>query len=166
MVGKKSELSVIKWPRKQLFNIVATLWQRLDNVGQQLCHNVGDRRRHNFHFRPYDNVVITSTTTLWQRCHNVAVPVRNLLLERYASKQISNYILESSDTYIVGNAVLNVSHIASARHLLLLMCRIHGNQNRIWQCRISKRYSTASGWKSITLCLVPSLENNCCNFFD
>ena len=47
MAGKKSELSVIKWPRNQLLNVVVTLWQRLDNVGQRLCHNVGDRRRHN-----------------------------------------------------------------------------------------------------------------------
>ena len=45
MAGKKSELSVIKWPRNQLLNVVVTLWQRLDNVGQRLCHNVGDRCR-------------------------------------------------------------------------------------------------------------------------
>ena len=32
---KKSELSVIKWPRNQLLNVVAMLWQRLDNVGQR-----------------------------------------------------------------------------------------------------------------------------------
>ena len=73
MAGKKSELSLMKWPRNQLLNDVATLWQRLDNVRQRR-HNIVDQRRHNFHFRSRHNVVTTSTTMLWQRCHNVAVP--------------------------------------------------------------------------------------------
>ena len=56
MKGKKSEEPV-----------------RLDNVGERLCHNIGNRRRYKSHFRPCHNIVTTSTTTLWQRCHNVAV---------------------------------------------------------------------------------------------
>ena len=47
-------------------NVAATLWLRLDNVGQRHCHNVGNRHRHNSHFRPCHNVVTTSTMTLWQ----------------------------------------------------------------------------------------------------
>ena len=43
-------------------------------VGERRCPNVGNWRWHNSHFRPCHNVVTTSTTTLWQRCHNVAVP--------------------------------------------------------------------------------------------
>ena len=74
MVEKKSELSVMKWPRNQFLNVVATLRQRLDKVEQRRCHNVGDRHLHNFHFRLLYYVVTTSITTLWQRCHNVDVP--------------------------------------------------------------------------------------------
>ena len=45
-------------------NVEATSWQRWRATSQ---------RRYNSHFRPCHNVT-TSTTTLWQRCHNVAVP--------------------------------------------------------------------------------------------
>ena len=34
------------------------------------------------HFRPCHNVVTTSTTTLWQRCHNVAVPAGLLVCSK------------------------------------------------------------------------------------
>ena len=54
--------------------VATTFWQRLDNVGERRCHKVGNRRRHNSHFPPCHRVVTKSTTTLWQRCHNVAVP--------------------------------------------------------------------------------------------
>ena len=57
-----------------MYNIAATLWQRLGNVREQRCHNVRNWRRYNSHFRPSDNVVTTSTTTSWQLFQNVAVP--------------------------------------------------------------------------------------------
>ena len=41
---------------------------------QRRCHNVGNRHRHNSHFWSCHNAVTMSTTTLWQRCHNVVVP--------------------------------------------------------------------------------------------
>ena len=34
IAGKKSELSIIKWPRNPMLNAVMTLWQRLGNFGQ------------------------------------------------------------------------------------------------------------------------------------
>ena len=46
-------------------NVKATLCQRLDNIGERHCHKVGNRRRHNSHFRPCHNVVTTSTMTCW-----------------------------------------------------------------------------------------------------
>ena len=64
----------LKYNAKCCGDVAATLWQRLDNVGERRCHNVVNRRRHNSNFRPCHNVVTTSTTTLSQRCHNVAVP--------------------------------------------------------------------------------------------
>ena len=57
-----------------MLNVVATLWERLDNAEEQRYHNVGNWRYKNSHFRPSLSVMITSTTTLWQRCHSVAVP--------------------------------------------------------------------------------------------
>ena len=74
-----------KIAQKAIAYVVAT-WQRLDNVGQRRCHNVGDRRRHNSHFRPCDNVVTTSTTTLWQRCHNVVVPAGRELTSAHSQQ--------------------------------------------------------------------------------
>ena len=52
-------------------NVEATSWQRWRATSQ---------RRYNSHFRPCHNVVTTSTTTLWQRCDNVAVPAGATLL--------------------------------------------------------------------------------------
>ena len=49
---------------KSCGDVAAMLWQRLDNVGKLHCHNVGNQRRHIFHFRPCHNLVTTSTTTL------------------------------------------------------------------------------------------------------
>ena len=43
---------------------MATLCQHLDNVVERRCH-VGNRRRHNFHFRPCPNVVTTSIKSRW-----------------------------------------------------------------------------------------------------
>ena len=81
-----------KIAQKAIAYVVAT-WQRLDNVGQRRCHNVGDRRRHNSHFRPCDNVVTMSTTTLWQRCHNVVVPA-GLCVERILTLQMTIYLVD------------------------------------------------------------------------
>ena len=49
-------------------DIAATLWQRLDNVGELRCHNVGNRRRHN--------------STMSQNCNNVTNDVETRLLQR------------------------------------------------------------------------------------
>ena len=58
-----------------MLTVVATLQQRCGNVLITLESDaVRKRRWHNSHFRPCHSVVTTSTATLWQRCHNVAVP--------------------------------------------------------------------------------------------
>ena len=44
--------------------VAATLWQRLDSVGERRCHNVGNRRWPKSHFRPCHNVVTTSLCQL------------------------------------------------------------------------------------------------------
>ena len=69
------------------------LWQRLDNVGERRCLNIRKRRRHNSHFRPCHKVMTTLTTTLSQRCHNVAVPAGKKICSFYGQNRI--YIYES-----------------------------------------------------------------------
>ena len=63
--------------------------QRLDNVGERRCHNVRNWRWYNSHFRLCHNVVTTSTTTLWQRCHNVAVPAGRANLYHHVLIQVN-----------------------------------------------------------------------------
>ena len=53
------------------------LWRRCSNVLTTLESDVVTTSETDVgttHFRPCHNVVTTSTTTLWQRCHSVAVP--------------------------------------------------------------------------------------------
>ena len=66
------------------------LWQRCSNVEatswQRWRVMLSQRRKltsYNSHFRPCHNVVTMSTTTLWQRCHNVAVPAGYEWTDRY-----------------------------------------------------------------------------------
>ena len=42
MKGKKSEQSVVKWPSNPILNVVATMWQRLENAGKRRRHTVGN----------------------------------------------------------------------------------------------------------------------------
>ena len=76
--GKEIRIVLSKMAKKSnakcCGNVAAMLWQRLDNVGERRCHNVGNRHRYSSQFRSCHNVVTRSITTLWQRCHNVAVP--------------------------------------------------------------------------------------------
>ena len=74
MKGKKSEQSVVKWPKNSMLNVVATLQQRCGNV---LITSESDV------VTMSDTDVVTTlifdrVTTLSQRqqrrCHNVTVP--------------------------------------------------------------------------------------------
>ena len=50
-------------------DVAATLWQRLDSVGEWCCHNVGNRCRLNSHFRSCHNVVTKSLCQLGGSSH-------------------------------------------------------------------------------------------------
>ena len=71
MVGKKSELSVIKWLRNQMINVVATLWQRSGNVLTTSDSNVVTTSETDV----ATTLIFNHATTLWQRqprrCDNV-----------------------------------------------------------------------------------------------
>ena len=72
----------IEWPRNPILNVVATLQQR--------CDNVGNRRLYNSHFRPCHNVMTTSTMNFLRTDFLKNNWERRLLL-RVLNRIFSNY---------------------------------------------------------------------------
>ena len=123
--GKKNRIVCNKMVQKSNAkcsgDVAATLRQRLDNVGERCFHNVRKQRWHNSHFWPCHNVLITSTTTLRQRCHNVAVPA-GLVLQWEFDNLLSGFL--NYRTYLIIHCEFITVNLPDTHQIVFKMLKI------------------------------------------
>ena len=82
-------------------DVAATLWQRLDNVGERHCHNAGNRRRYNSHFRPFHNVGQEGRASVGSR--GGTTPSPEILMQYWSPCKGLKY-------FLVGNCMFEVNN--------------------------------------------------------
>ena len=141
MAEKKSELSVIKWPRNQMLNVVTTFKQRCGNVLTTSDNDVVTTSETDV----ATTLIFDCATTLWQClprcCQNVAVPVGHLR-QSYFDKQwcrseVSVFDYKKNLLYLLTPVSLNLPKLVYLTNPSLKSLKVFFQGFLVWSTRKS-----------------------------